>query len=178
MVMYRALVLVMAGLAAGSAGAQESLPLPAVAAIKDATVMIITSAGSDLGRGGSGSGFLIRVDGETGYVATKGHVIRGPEGSGGAPAITVVLRNGTEKQQKVGGEVVASSSEPDLAIIKINGVKDMPAPLDVLKETEPVETMPVHVFGFPFGDSLALGRGSPSVVVGKCLATGASLRLS
>jgi regulation of enolase protein 1 (concanavalin A-like superfamily) len=37
----------------------------------------------------------------------------------------------------------------------------------VAKETEPVETMPVHVFGFPFGESLALGRGSPSVVVGK-----------
>ena len=37
----------------------------------------------------------------------------------------------------------------------------------MLKETEPVETMAVHVFGFPFGDSLALGRGSPSVVVGR-----------
>ncbi len=57
--------------------------------------------------------------------------------------------------------------EPNLAVIRIDGVKGLPAPLDVLKETEPVETMAVHVFGFPFGDSLALGRGSPSLVLGK-----------
>jgi S1-C subfamily serine protease/regulation of enolase protein 1 (concanavalin A-like superfamily) len=166
--MHRALVLVMAGLGAACLDVQESLPLPAVAAIKDATVMVRTSSGADSGSGGSGSGFLIRVEGETGYVVTNRHVIRAPEAApGGAMAITVVLRSGTERQQKVRGEVVASSTEPDLAIIKISGVKDMPAPLDVLKETEPVETMPVHVFGFPFGDSLALGRGSPSVVVGR-----------
>jgi regulation of enolase protein 1 (concanavalin A-like superfamily) len=170
MIKRRCLGLVMLALAATSLSAQETLPLPAVAAIKDATVMIVTSSGTDTltGGSGSGSGFLFRVDGQTGYVATNQHVVR-PRGgpSGAALTITVVLRSGAQNEQKVRGEVVASSSQPDLAIIKINDVRDPPAPIDILKETEPVETMPVHVFGFPFGDSLALGRGSPSVVVGK-----------
>jgi S1-C subfamily serine protease len=111
--MLRFLVVMMAGLGAACARAQESLPLPAVGPIKDATVMITTNSGSGSSQAGSGSGFLIRVDGETGYVATNQHVIRAPESSsGGAPAITVVLRSGTEKQQRARGIVVASSVVP------------------------------------------------------------------
>jgi regulation of enolase protein 1 (concanavalin A-like superfamily) len=164
----RCLSLVIIAVAAPSLSAQETLPLPAVAAIKDATVMIVTSTGADTGIGGSGSGFLIRVEGQTGYVATNQHVISPRSSSSGAGVnITVVFGSGTRNEQKLRGEIVASSSDPDLAIIKINDLRDPPAPIDIRKETQPVETMPVHVFGFPFGDSLALGRGNPSVVVGK-----------
>jgi len=154
-------------LALTTARGQESLPLKAVAAIKEATVMITTTAQADGAVGGSGSGFLIRVDGQTAYVVTNNHVISPPKGLGGLSSIKVVLRCGTRSERKVAGEVVATSAARDLAIIKISGVADLPAPIDVLTETEPVETMPVYVFGFPFGEALALGRGSPSVVVGR-----------
>ena len=137
--------LAMFGLASASLRAQESLPLEAVAAVKNATVMVITTAHADSARAASGSGFLIRVDGETGYVATNQHVIRPPgSSSGGALNITVVFRSGTRDEQKLPGQVVASLAAPDLAIIKSSGVRNPPAPLDVLRETEPVETMPVH----------------------------------
>ena len=166
--MHGRLALYVAGILAAFATAQETLPLPEVAAIKDATVMITTSSGADSAMRGSGSGFLFRIEGQTGYVATNHHVISAPRGSSGAGVtITVVLRSGTANEQKLRGEVVAASSDPDLAIVKIGGLANPPAPINVLNETEPVETMPVHVLGFPFGDSLALGRGSPSVVVGR-----------
>ena len=162
-----ALVLVMVAPAMMAAGAQESLPLKTVAAIKDATVMITTIA-SNGDPGGSGSGFLIRVDGQTAYVATNHHVISPPKLSKtGRPIITVVLRCGARGERRVPAEVAAASAEPDLAILKIIGVPNLPAPIDVLKETELFETMAVWVFGFPFGEGLALGRGNPSVVVGK-----------
>jgi regulation of enolase protein 1 (concanavalin A-like superfamily) len=149
-----------------SAGAQEALPLPAVAAIKDATVMITTE--DDDGVLASGSGFLIRVEGQTGYVATNHHVIEGPARlARGSVRIMVILRCGTRQEQKARGEVLTAWSERDLAIVKISDVKDLAGAIDVLPETEPVETMPVYVFGFPFGRALAMGRGSTSVVVGK-----------
>ena len=40
----------------------------------------------------------------------------------------MVLWSGTEKQRKARGVVVASSTEPDLAVIRIDGVKGLPAP--------------------------------------------------
>ena len=163
------LAIVILGLFAPSAAAQESLPLPAVTAIKEATVMITTADATDSTAIGSGSGFVIRVEGQTAFVATNHHVVS-PHASlaGGGVSITVSFRSGMKNEQNVRGQVMTSSSERDLAIIKVSGVKDPPAPIDVLeKETEPVETMPVHVFGFPFGKSLALGRGNPSVVVGR-----------
>ena len=63
--------------------------------------------------------------------------------------------------------IVAASPESDLAILKITDVPDLPAPIEVVNDSEPVETMPIYVFGFPFGQNLAAGRGNPSVVVGK-----------
>jgi S1-C subfamily serine protease/regulation of enolase protein 1 (concanavalin A-like superfamily) len=156
------------GLAAAEAGAQESLPARVAATVKDATVMIANSDPDHPGVGASGSGFLFRVEGQTGYVATNRHVISPLEGiSGGLPAITVLFRSGTRAERKVKAEVVAATTEPDLAILKVTGVPDWPAPIDLLRETELVETMPVFVFGFPFGSRLAPDRGRPSVVVGK-----------
>ena len=82
-------------------------------------------------------------------------------------SVTVVIRCGAKAERKLSAEIVAASPESDLAILKISGLPDFPAPIDILKETEPIETMPVYVFGFPFGQTLAAGRGNPSVVVGK-----------
>ena len=123
----------------------------------------------DRGSGQSGSGFLFRVDGKTAYIATNDHVISPPKGLfRNRPAIKVILRSGTrQRAHRVPAEVLATSAESDLAILRITDVPDLPAPIDVARETELVETMPVYVFGFPFGKGLAQGRGRPSVVVGK-----------
>ncbi len=162
------LVAVTVALAAISASGHEGLPLETVAAIKAATVMITTTAGPEGRSGGTGSGFLIRVEGQTAYLATNNHVISPIRGQAGVrPSIMVVLRCGARGERKLPAEIVAASPESDLAILKITGVPDLPAPIDVLKDTEPVETMPVYVFGFPFGTGLAAGRGNLSVVVGK-----------
>jgi regulation of enolase protein 1 (concanavalin A-like superfamily) len=155
------------GMSTTAASAQESLPIKLVTAIKDATVMILTHS-DEPGEGGSGSGFLIRAEGQTGYIVTNQHVISGGEGrANGQSKIDVIIRSGARGQRKSAAEIVAVSAEQDLAILRISGVPDLPAAIDVLKETELVETMPIYVFGFPFGQALSLGRGSPSVVVGK-----------
>jgi regulation of enolase protein 1 (concanavalin A-like superfamily) len=162
------LVVVVVAQAVISARGQEGLPQKTVVAVKEATVMIQTSAGAERGSGGTGSGFLIRVEGQTAYFATNNHVISPIRGhAGGRPSIMVVLRCGARGERKLPAEIVAASPESDLAILKVTGVPDLPAPIDVLKDTAPVETMPVYVFGFPFGQDLAAGRGNPSVVVGK-----------
>jgi regulation of enolase protein 1 (concanavalin A-like superfamily) len=166
--MRGAFVVVVGALAVSSARGQESLPLNAVAAIKAATVLITTADGAERGSGGSGTGFVIRVEGQTAYIVTNNHVISPTrDRAGGRLLITVVLRCGAHGERKLPAEIVAAAPESDLAILKVTGVPDLPAPIDVLQETEPVETMPVYVFGFPFGQTLAAGRGNPSVVVGK-----------
>jgi regulation of enolase protein 1 (concanavalin A-like superfamily) len=164
----RVVAILIIGLSAGTAGAQESLTARTVGVVKDATVMIATTDPDDPGVGVSGSGFLFRVEGQTGYIATNRHVIS-PHGGGSSkrPTIRVIVRSGSRGERTATAEVVAATTEPDLAILKVSGVPDWPAPIDLSKETELVETMPVFVFGFPFGAALAPDRGRPSVVVGK-----------
>src|SRR5579864_2623938 len=63
------------------AEAQEAIPAATVAAIKDATVFIRTKIESQMvGPAMSGSGFLIRTEGTTGYIITNAHVIIPPSG--------------------------------------------------------------------------------------------------
>jgi serine protease Do len=61
----------------------------------------------------AGSGFAISADG---YVVTNNHVVRN------ATKVTVVLDDGEEKQ----ASVVGTDERTDLAVVKIDGVTDMP----------------------------------------------------
>lgn len=66
-----------------------------------------------------GSGFVISADG---YVVTNNHVIS-PEGPGSTiEAITVTMPDGTEYPAKLVGKDTAS----DLAVLKIDGKRDLP----------------------------------------------------
>ena len=65
------------------------------------------------GRGASGSGFLIRSDG---FVVTNAHVVEG------ADRVQVRLSDG----RRVQGKVVGRDSRTDLALVKIDGVSDLP----------------------------------------------------
>ena len=80
------------------------------------------------------------------------------------PNITLVFGAGGKNERSVKAEVVAADKDADLAVVKFTGLKDMPKPLS-LKSPELVETLPVFVFGFPFGKSLALDKGNPNITV-------------
>jgi S1-C subfamily serine protease len=156
-------------LSAALAHAQEAIPIKTVAAIKDATAYLQTDLEGEDGRM-TGSGFVIRADGTTGYLVTNAHVItqsgdRAP--SRRRPSTKVVFRSGTKAEVEAVAEMVAVSEEPDLAILKVSGVKDLPRPIELTTETDLFETMPVYIFGFPFGQVLALGEGNPPVNVAR-----------
>ncbi len=86
---------------------------------------------------GSGSGFVIRRDGNTAYVATNGHVVYK------ADKVEVLLSTG----RKVDAQVVGTDIHDDLAILKIQG-NDLPPAL-------------------PIGDSKSLQQGQFVLAIGE-----------
>lgn len=98
-----------------------------------------TSDDSTLEAASEGSGVIYKVDGETAYVVTNNHVVKGQSG------LEVVLSDGT----KVTGELVGTDAYTDLAVIKIASDK--------------VETVAT------FGDSSALKVGEPAIAIGSPL---------
>jgi S1-C subfamily serine protease len=165
-----------------AAASTDARPGDLVQQIKDATVFIKVRAGAAQA---SGSGFVLRVDGETVYVATNHHVVNphlaGSEEEAGAqatrihPRVTVVFRSGQGKQQEqlYNADVVASQREGnrDLAILKVERVKNPPLPIVLDSTTEPTETMPVLIYGFPFGNiDRMLGattQGNPAMTINR-----------
>ncbi len=178
------LAIVSLALFAAAARAEDTIPPEMVAAIKAATVFVKVEVE---GLSGSGSGFVIKTDGDSAYVVTNHHVVepkavqvvmvpdrrsgspyRGQRGSrrpGGpvpfspapphpsspqaAPpsytprimvrsfknaAVTVVFQSGTKQEESMRGEVLAADPDQDLAVIKVNGVKELPKPIDYLHE--------------------------------------------
>jgi S1-C subfamily serine protease/antitoxin (DNA-binding transcriptional repressor) of toxin-antitoxin stability system len=81
-------------------------------------------------------------------------------------AVTVVFYSGTKDEQAVSAQVLAADPERDLAVLEVGDVKRLPAPVDY-REPELTETMPVCTFGFPYGEVLATGKGSPAITIGK-----------
>ncbi len=81
--------------------------------------------------------------------------------------ITVVFRSGTPEEQSVKARVVGTDGEIDLAILEASGVKNSPEPINCSDEVKISETMPVYSFGFPLGEMLSTGKGSPAITVGK-----------
>ena len=81
--------------------------------------------------------------------------------------VTAVFRSGTAEEESVKAEVLAADADIDLAVLKIVGVKNAPAPIDCKQESNAQETTPVYSFGFPFGEVLSTNKGNPAVTVGK-----------
>jgi hypothetical protein len=201
-----ALVSVVAALWATVALADDGIQPEMLAKIKGATAFVKVAA---RGESGSGSGFVIKVEGDTAYVVTNHHVIEpkiiqivggghgprfgpprgpmlGPRGPmfgppgpsfGLTPRIivqtlkdakaTVVLYSGTPKEDPRPAQVLAADPELDLAVLKVSGIKDPPEPIDLAHAPKLTETLPVWVFGFPFGEVLATGKGNPAITIGK-----------
>jgi S1-C subfamily serine protease len=170
-------------------GKDDTIPLQTLQAIKDATVYIRVEAGQ---LAASGSGFVMSAQGDTGLIVTNQHVVNprfkfeaptlrgpmprfGPPGMSSRPRIvtvrdakvTAVFGSGTAQEHAHPTEVVATDEEHDLAILKVVGVPNLPRPIDFAQEIKLIETMPVYSFGYPFGKSLAVGKGNPAITVGK-----------
>jgi S1-C subfamily serine protease len=191
---------------AGPVWADTTLPVKTLNEIKDATVFVRVEKEKVVEA--SGSGFLVRVNGDTGYVVTNHHVVHlkvtverkvpvtvmpRPTSPGTlpsrtkpaaprptteyrtekvevdvpAPDITLVFGSGTKQERSMTAEIVASDPVLDLAVLKIKGITDLPKPIN-LKSPEIRETMPVFIFGFPFGKGLAIGKGNnPAITVNR-----------
>ncbi|WP_278236801.1 trypsin-like peptidase domain-containing protein [Isoptericola sp. AK164] len=93
-------------------GADDSRPVDSHAAIAAEVLPSVVSleiSGAG-GRGSSGSGFVLREDG---YILTNDHVVTA---GGGGGDVVVVLSDGSEHA----GEVVGSTPDYDLAVVKID----------------------------------------------------------
>jgi S1-C subfamily serine protease len=163
-----ALLLCLAWAPRASAGG--GIPTKTLKDVKAATVFVKVPLGIPGGKRGfgTGSGFVMKVDGETGYVVTNHHVVfpSVPKVTREGP-ILLVFWSGTRKERTVPAEVVATDPSRDLAILRVKGFKDLPTPLPMDAKVEVSETMTVYAFGFPFGQALSLTKGNPAMTVGK-----------
>ncbi len=153
----------------------QGLSAENLATIKAATVFI--QVGKPGGAGATGSGFLVRVDGETGYIVTNNHVIDVSDLMGDSVAavpIRVVFNSGTPTERTAPARVVAALEQPDLAVLKVEKLKGLPKPLDLSDPPKLMETSTVYVCGFPFGARLASGDKNPEISIGT--ATVSSIR--
>jgi S1-C subfamily serine protease len=144
--------------------ADDQLPVAVLQDIKAATVFVKIKAGPYQA---SGSGFLMKVDGETGLIVTNEHVAVPSARLRLPPAvIDVVFHSGRKNELVLRAELLAADNSRDLAVLRVKS-KDLPKSFDLAQKVELVETMPVYLFGFPFGEVLSTTKGNPAITVGK-----------
>jgi S1-C subfamily serine protease len=169
--------------------ADDALPPEMVQRLKDATVYVKTKIGP---LQMTGSGFVIQTTRDTALVVTNQHVIVKPkelqEGSyipglrgrdrlalrhlqsalsTAEPEVSLVFNSGNGNEQTIKADVLGGLEEPDLAIVRVSGVKAPPGPIEFRRIAQPVETMSLYILGFPFGDALATNNGNPTITIGK-----------
>ncbi|MFO0967668.1 MAG: serine protease [Gemmataceae bacterium] len=119
---------------------------------------------------GTGSGFVVHTDGDTGFIVTNNHVISPPAGVPGlarVDPVILVFDSGSPKERSINAQVIVADPLADLAVLKVTGIKDLPAPIVIDPKAEIVETMTVFAFGFPFGGALSTGKRNPAITVTK-----------
>ncbi len=168
----RSLAVVCILICAPALPAQEALPAAVLADIKAATVFVKVEAGP---LRMSGSGFLMLVKDDLALIVTNEHVVTPPAlpAQRGAPArvrrpvIEVVFNSGRRNETVLAAEVVVADPYRDLAVLRVRNAKDLPRPIDLSAKAELIETLPVYMFGFPFGEALSTSRGHPAMTVGR-----------
>ena len=91
----------------------------------------------------------------------------GPGGGAQQVQYMAIFHSGTPQEVSLPAEVIAFTKVPDLAIIKVRGLKNPPRTLDLGQQGQIQETMSVVFLGFPFGHAVALDKGNPRVSVGR-----------
>ena len=101
-----------------------------------------------------GSAFCIH---SSGLFLTNEHVAQG--------TVTVILNPGLKNEQICKAKVVRSDKDMDLALLRVEGVKDLPT-VSLGTDEKLTELMEVVTVGFPFGTLLAPDRkGYPEVSI-------------
>ncbi|MCG3124535.1 MAG: hypothetical protein GIKADHBN_03003 [Phycisphaerales bacterium] len=119
---------------------------------KAATAIVVVNDGERFG-----SAFCVHP---SGIFITNRHVVAG------ARVLKLVLNPGTKDARDLIPRTVNIDGGTDVAVISIRDAQDLPT-LDFGDPSAIVETAPMLLFGYPFGDQLALERGRmPSVSVG------------
>ncbi len=99
---------------------------------------------------GYGSAFCLH---SSGLFLTNAHVVSHP----GVGRISLILNPGLMTQRVVPARVLREDKERDLALLRAEGVKDLPTlPLGSIEGL--AETMEIIAFGFPFGTALSPNR--------------------
>ncbi len=115
-------------------------------------VQVKTPAGT-----ASGSGFCVHP---SGVFVTNEHVIHD------ATEISVVLNASLKDQQLLKAKVLRSDPQLDLALLQVEGQKDLPA-LTLGTVDKLIELQDVIAFGFPFGKNLATDKDAyPAMTIG------------
>src|SRR5688500_19464633 len=104
------LVLLAAPLLPRAAAQPQALPPEPLKRIKAATVYVTVETTDDRG---TGSGFLVKADGKTGWVVTNDHVVTA---AGGRPKIDLVFQSGTADEGSVRATVAGRDPDRDLAV--------------------------------------------------------------
>jgi hypothetical protein len=135
---------------------------------KAATALVEVKA-----RGGYGSAFCIHP---SGLFLTNAHVVQpdnalpnrfppNANGRGNPAEITLVVNPGLKTEKTYAAKVVRSDKGADLALLRIDGVKGLPA-LSLGSDAKLTELDEVVACGFPFGMAVAPGRKEyPSVSI-------------
>lgn len=111
---------------------------------KATTVLVESKAGQR-----HGSAFCAHP---AGLFLTNEHVVRAEITSGNL--VTLVLNPGEKDQKTLQAKVVRHDKDLDLALLRVEGAKDLPA-LPLGKDSGLSELMEVVAFGYPFGTALA-----------------------
>lgn len=140
--------------------ASESLPDTKLARLKAATVLVLFRYENERV---SGSGFVIKQQGRTGYVITNSHVAMPKNILGN---LQVVLNSGSQGEKTCSAKLICSDPQVDLAVLSFEN-DTIPEPLAMASNPRLKETLPLVVLGFPFGDLLATADQHPAITVGK-----------
>lgn len=114
--------------------------------------------------GQTGSGFLVNKDEHGGVVITNDHVIEPEDGQ--LRKIECVFYSGTNQELVLSATACGKDPALDLAALTVKG-QDLPQPFSLEQETDLIETMPIMVLGFPFGEAMKTSRRNPSITISK-----------
>jgi S1-C subfamily serine protease/regulation of enolase protein 1 (concanavalin A-like superfamily) len=142
---------------------------PSLAWLEDATVFLKLKIGKAFG---SGTGFAIRMQGDTALIATNRHVVTPDldDEAGAKLEVTAVFRSGKGpgQEESLPAEIVAIDSgeeiNHDLALLRVRGLKLPVKPIDVNRTAGPTLRMRYAAYGFPL-PMIKFNQGNPTITV-------------
>jgi S1-C subfamily serine protease len=108
-----------------------------------AFVQVVTPEGR-----ATGSGFCVD---RSGLFITNAHVV--DTAADGQGQVWLVVDIGRKSQRRLRSKVLKADPAFDLALLQVDGGDEL-TPLELGKEDDLIETVPVITFGFPFGEKL------------------------